>query len=106
MENGEYDGIINNDLENGGDDGITINNDLENGEDDGIIYNNDLENALGDLQKTDEIIDYAIEYCISKGYRPGLSKDKKRAVRKRAKLISVVDGEVYIQRKTNKVCIM
>ena len=120
MENGEYDGIINNDLENGGDDGIIINNnlenigddgiinnnDLENGEDDGIINNNDLENALGDLQKTDEIIDYAIEYCISKGYPPGLSKDKKRAVRKRAKVISVVDGEVYIQRRTNKVCIM
>ena len=55
--------------------------------------------------ETDDILDYAIEYRMRGGYPPGLTKDKKRAVRKRAQAISVEDGEVYIQRKKNKVCL-
>ena len=52
--------------------------------------------------KKDEILDYAIEYCMTKAYPIGLSKDKKRAVRKRAKVISIVEKEVFIQRRKNK----
>ena len=55
-------------------------------------------------QETDNILDYAIEYRMRGSYPPGLMKDKKRAVRKRAQVISVEEGEVYIQRKKNKVC--
>ena len=39
---------------------------------------------------------------MSKAYPLGLSKDKKRAVRKRAKVISIVEGEVFVQRRKNK----
>lgn len=46
----------------------------------------------------DNILNYVIEYRMRGGYPPGLTKDKKRAVRKRAQAISVKDGEVYIQR--------
>ena len=31
-----------------------------------------------------ELLDYAIEYCTCESYPPGLTKDKKRAVRKKA----------------------
>ena len=55
-------------------------------------------------QGVDNILDYAIEYRMRGTYPPGLSKDKKRAVRKRAQVIVVEEGEVYIQRKKNKVC--
>ena len=37
-------------------------------------------------------------------YPPGLTKDKKRAVRKRVRTVTVENGEVYLQRKKNKVC--
>ena len=55
------------------------------------------------------ILEHAIDYCLTGSYRltgsypPGLSKDKKRAVRKRAKAVTVVKGEVYLQRRKNKV---
>ena len=58
-----------------------------------------------DEQETDNILDYAIEYRMTGSYPPGLTKDKKRSVRKRAQAISVEEGEVYIQRKKNKVCL-
>ena len=53
--------------------------------------------------ETDNVLDYAIEYRMRGSYPPGLSKDKKRAVRKRAQAISVEDGEVYLQKKKSKV---
>ena len=56
-----------------------------------------------DEQETDNILDYAIEYRMTGSYPPGLTKDKKRSVRKRAQAISVEEGEVYTQRKNNKV---
>ena len=54
-------------------------------------------------QETDNILEHAIEYLMKGAYPPGLTKDKKRAVRKRAQTISVEEGEVYIKRKRNKV---
>ena len=53
---------------------------------------------------TNNVLDYAIEYKMKGAYPPGLTKDKKRAVRKRAQTICIEEGEVYILRKKNKVC--
>ena len=50
-----------------------------------------------------ELLDYAIEYCTCESYPPGLTKDKKRAVRKKAKSVLVEGGEVYIMKKKKKV---
>ena len=55
-------------------------------------------------QEADNILEHAIEYCMTGSYPPGLTKDKKRAVRKRAKAVTVENGEVYLQRRKNKVC--
>ena len=55
-------------------------------------------------QETDNILEHAIEYCMTGSYPPGLTKDKKRAVRKSAKAVTVENGEVYLQRRKNKVC--
>ena len=52
----------------------------------------------------DCILDFAIEYAISGTYPPGLTKDKKRAVRKRAQTIVVEKGEVFLKKKSGKVC--
>ena len=54
--------------------------------------------------ETDNILDYAIEYKMKGAYPPGVTKDKKRAVRKRAQTICIEEGELYILRKKNKVC--
>jgi len=54
----------------------------------------------------DNIFQPAIEYCMTGSYPPGLTKDKKRAVRKRAKAVTVENGEVYLQRRKNKVCML
>ena len=50
------------------------------------------------------ILEHAIEYCMMGSYPPGLTKDKKRAVRKRARAVTVENGEVFLQRRKNKVC--
>ena len=59
-----------------------------------------------DEHQADNILDYAIEYCMTGSYPPDLTKDKKSAVRKRAKAITVTNGEVYLQRRKNKVCMV
>ena len=63
------------------------------------------EDAHSDIerQETDNILEHAIEYLIEGAYPLGLTKDKKRAVRKKAQTISIEEGEVYIKRKKNKV---
>ena len=48
-------------------------------------------------------MDLAIEYAMKGFYRDGLTKDKKRAVRKKAKTIVIDKGEVYITRKSGNV---
>ena len=46
----------------------------------------------------DEILEYAIRYSQDGSYTPYLTKDKKRAVRKRAALLTVDKGEVFFTR--------
>ena len=53
--------------------------------------------------KGDEILELAIEYKISSAYPNGLSKVKKRLVRKRASRLIAQDGEIFIQRKGRRV---
>ena len=50
---------------------------------------------------SDCILDYAIEYVSSGIYPNGLTKDKKRAVRKRAKMISV--EQFFLKKRKGKV---
>ena len=51
----------------------------------------------------DHILDYAIEYKLTGTYPPSLTKDKKRAVRKRAETLITDNGEIYVQRKKGRV---
>ena len=51
----------------------------------------------------DELLEYAIYYSEKGFYPEGLTKDKKRAVRKKAKSISVERGEVFVHRRGKKV---
>ncbi len=51
----------------------------------------------------DEILEYAIQYAEVGSYPPKLTKDKKRAVRKRAALLTVDKGEVFFNRGKRKV---
>jgi hypothetical protein len=50
-------------------------------------------------------LDLAIDYKLCGTYSVDLSKDKKRAVRKRAQSIAIIDGEAYLRRKKGMVCI-
>ena len=54
-------------------------------------------------EKEDAILDLAIEYAMHRQYQHGLSKDRKRAVRKRASTITVNKGEVFLKRKGRQV---
>ena len=51
----------------------------------------------------DLILDSAIEYKLSGTYPPSLTKDKKRAVRKRVGTLIADNGEIYVQRKKGRV---
>ena len=51
---------------------------------------------LDDPQKrTDEILELAIKYVQDGSYPPDLSKERKRAVRKRATALSIDKGEIF-----------
>ena len=49
------------------------------------------------VEKEDEILKLAIHYVQNGSYPPGLSRDKKRAIRKRAATVSCDKGEVFVQ---------
>ena len=53
-------------------------------------------------EKEDKILEMAVYYILKGRYQSKLSKDKKRAVRKRARSPSVEDGEVFTRRKNAK----
>ena len=57
------------------------------------------------MEIDDPILDYAIEYK-QKGTYPTSIKEKKRAVRKRAKTLIVENGEVYLQPNNRRVKII
>ena len=52
---------------------------------------------------SEKILDLAIEYKLSGTYPEGLSKDKKRAIRKRAESIKIVEGEAFLRKKKGTV---
>ena len=51
----------------------------------------------------DDILDLAIDYVMDGQYSEELTADQRRSVRRRAKLIFVEGGEVYINKKGKKV---
>ena len=53
--------------------------------------------------KEDPMLDYAIHYAINNAYPSDLTKEKKRAVRKRAATLTIDGGEVYLKRKNKRV---
>ena len=57
----------------------------------------------GSNHKDDPILDYAIEYKHTGSYPPSLTKENKRAIRKRAATLIVEDGEIYLERKERRV---
>ena len=57
-----------------------------------------------DSVKHDDIVDFAIYYCLHDGsYPDGLTKEKKRAVRKRAAKLETEKGEVFLLRKGKRI---
>ena len=57
------------------------------------------------MDKEDRILDLAIHYALNNNYpvTAELTKDQKRAVRKRAATLLVEKGEVYLEKKERKV---
>lgn len=51
----------------------------------------------------DDVLELAIEYAVRGQYPLGLTKDKKRAVRRRATTLRVDKGEVFLKRKGREV---
>ena len=54
-------------------------------------------------EEVDPILELAIRYKLRRSYPPGLTKENKRAVRKRASTIIVNKGEVLLKRKGRQV---
>ena len=57
------------------------------------------EGTTKEFEDENDILDLAIEYVLHSNYPPNLSKDKKRAMRKRAATLVVNTGEVFLKRK-------
>ena len=55
------------------------------------------------VEKEDKILELAICYVQNGTYPPGLSRDKKRDIRKRATTVVCDKGEVFVQRKQRRV---
>ena len=51
----------------------------------------------------DPILDLAIEYVVNSAYPTGISKEKKKAMRKRAAKLLVEDGDAFLRKKNRKV---
>ena len=51
----------------------------------------------------DDVLELAIKYAVRGQYPPGLTKDRKRAVRRRATTLRVDKGEVFLKRKGREV---
>ena len=51
----------------------------------------------------DDILEFAIQYVQDGSYPPELTKDRKRAVGKRATLLTVEKGEIFVKRGGSKV---
>lgn len=53
--------------------------------------------------KEEELLQLAIEYVTTGAYPAGITKDKKRAVRRKAGTLVIDKGEVFLQRHRRKV---
>ena len=58
--------------------------------------------AVDDDVEHDEILDAAITYKTDGTYPSSSSKDRKRAIRKRAERLEIVKGELFFLRKNGK----
>ena len=58
-----------------------------------------------DGEKEDAVLDHAIYYVLHRTYPGELTKEEKRAVRKRATNLIVEKGEVFLKKKERKVCV-
>ena len=57
-----------------------------------------------DSVKHDDILDFTIYCCLHDGsYPDGLTKEKKRAVHKRAAKLEIESGEVFLLRKGKRI---
>ena len=63
----------------------------------------DSESEISTTEPEDLILDLAIHYAVHRSCLPGLSKERKRAVRKRAFTLPVDKGEVFLERKSPQV---
>ena len=61
------------------------------------------DSRASELEEIDPILDLAIQYAVHRSYPPGLKKETKRAVRKRAANLVVDRGEVFLKRKGRQV---
>ena len=55
--------------------------------------NSDDESSIQQDEVIDRVLELAVEYAVRRSYPPGLTKEKKRAVRK--KTLVVDKGEVF-----------
>ena len=63
----------------------------------------DSESEVSTTEPEDLILDLAIHYAVHRSYPLGLSKERKRAVRKQASTLTVDKGEVFLKRKGRQV---
>jgi len=59
-----------------------------------------------ECKKNEDLLDFAINYKLKGSYPDNTSKDRKRAIRKRAKNLITDKGEIFLMRKTNRVKIV
>ena len=71
-----------------------------------VKMNQEDEQEFSDKENEDPILELAIEYALHGSYPSGLSKERKRAVRKRAAALVVQRGEVFLRRKKRLVKIV
>jgi len=59
-----------------------------------------------ECEKNEDLLDFAIKYKLKGSYLDNTSKDRKRAIRKRAKNLATDKGEIFLMRKTSRVKIV
>ena len=69
----------------------------------GLVMADDAKQLDDPQKRTDEILELAIKYVQDGSYPPDLSKDRKRAVRKRATALSINKGEIFFKRGSKRV---
>ena len=68
-----------------------------------LKMNSDDESCVQQDEEVDQILELAVDYAVCHSYPPGLTKERKRAVRKRASTLVVDKGEVFLKKKGRRV---